>query len=175
MGQIKRLYRLLARRLHPDTGSEQSRESQALWLEAQNAYECRDLPRLEALWATLNEHDPDSFTSMISIADIQETVKQILKAVGGLKKEIRKAHKDPAWGFSLPAARKGKKVHKKIKVEIEGELSEAQDALQSLESLIDGWISEPVHGSARGAGRAGTFEEESAYGSQRSRGRSRSR
>jgi hypothetical protein len=49
--RIKEIYRMLVRRLHPDTRADGDATVSALWHQVQEAYEARDLDRMETLLA----------------------------------------------------------------------------------------------------------------------------
>ncbi|MHB1462491.1 MAG: DnaJ domain-containing protein [Armatimonadota bacterium] len=47
--ELRRLYRTLAKKLHPDVNPDQSEQARNLWLQVQSAYEQSDLKQLQAL------------------------------------------------------------------------------------------------------------------------------
>lgn len=137
--RLKKLYRELARRLHPDAlGDAIEEEAKSLWLKVQSAYEAGDLPRLESILAMLGAGEKRKTPQFLSVWEIKQLAKEVLDSIAAIRRRLRGAHRDRAWGFSRPEGRKRKqKVYQAMRRELEQELQEAQDALATLEDFIE--------------------------------------
>lgn len=89
--QLRKLYRVLAKKLHPDVNPDQGRDAYNLWIQVQSAYEMSDLAQLKALHLLADEI-PDSYDLPNSIdilkkrlADFKDHIKQILQKMTELK------------------------------------------------------------------------------------------
>ncbi len=58
--ELRKLYRTLAKKLHPDVNPDQSEQARNLWLQVQSAYEQADLKQLQALHLLADEI-PDNY------------------------------------------------------------------------------------------------------------------
>lgn len=90
--ELRKLYRVLAKKLHPDVNPDQSQESQNLWIQVQSAYEMGDLKQLQALHI-LAEDIPDNYDLPGSIdllrkrrSDLKEQVTNMLQKMAELRK-----------------------------------------------------------------------------------------
>lgn len=96
---IRSLYRKLCRQLHPDVAGESTAYTRRLWHEVQNAYEARDLERLEALFAAWElKGDPTGKNSTFS--RILAATKECLAGLRAVQRDIRKARKHISWQFA---------------------------------------------------------------------------
>jgi len=137
---VKDLYRALAKKLHPDLikDREQTVEERGLWFRVQSAYEARDAARLEALLAEASggEHRRAP-RERLSISDILNLVTGLFASVESMRRRIRKARRDRAWGFSRPGGKKHKhKVSRAIQKELEQDVAQSREALDALEEFM---------------------------------------
>jgi len=70
----KQLYRDLARKLHPDHNASITAESKELWHEVQDAYESKDLDRLEALAAMSEGGREHRFSQFCSVSKLRSVL-----------------------------------------------------------------------------------------------------
>lgn len=83
--QLRDMYYVIVKRLHPDINPDLSDEQQELFLQAQAAYELSDLDTLKRILLLLNI----SATGMeISFPDLQTTVEHLEKQVKKLQEQI---------------------------------------------------------------------------------------
>lgn len=92
---LRRIYRTLARRLHPDLNPEQSPARAELWHRVTAAYQLQDLEELEAL--ELLTRDADSTPTPDSIEALQETLQKLRDQLDLLLIRFGKHRKE--WPF----------------------------------------------------------------------------
>lgn len=78
--ELRKLYRLLAKKLHPDVNPDQSQDAQNLWLQVQSAYEMADLKQLQALHLLADEI-PENY-------DLPNSIDTLKKRRGDFKDQI---------------------------------------------------------------------------------------
>ncbi|MHB1463283.1 MAG: DnaJ domain-containing protein [Armatimonadota bacterium] len=90
--ELRKLYRTLAKKLHPDVNPDQSEQARNLWLQVQSAYEQADLKQLQALHLLADEI-PDSYDLPNSLDilkkrrdDFKDQIKLMLQKMAELKK-----------------------------------------------------------------------------------------
>ncbi len=97
--RCRTLYRALARRLHPDRG-ERTPHDMGLWYAVQEAYQQRDLDRLQIL-ATHAEVIRGTVGKATSVSALRQLEASFRRARQSLRRVIRESRKDPAWGFQV--------------------------------------------------------------------------
>ena len=85
---LKRLYRKLVHRLHPDLHPDQTEWERELFLKVQQAYEERDLERLSALEQELDAGMPSSSVDNETIEEWEERIAKLKEQIEVIKKEI---------------------------------------------------------------------------------------
>jgi hypothetical protein len=142
--RFKEIYRILVRRLHPDLRADGDATVSALWHEVQEAYEARNLDRLETLLA-MNELGTGS-NSQASLSQIRGALADLNRAFRAIRRSLQEAKRDPAWGFSRNPCHDP--MEKRIRREMEESLSHQQKVLADLKATIDDW-SRPWHPPAK--------------------------
>jgi hypothetical protein len=149
--RIKELYRLLVRRLHPDTKADRDVEVSALWHEVQEAYTAGNLDRLEMLLAftdiqskTAGEHT--------SLFQMQSVLAELRGSYNALQRTLRAAKKDSAWNFVRLEDRS--KLETCVRRELESTLAWHEMQLGQLEALIAKWSAPPKPRNGRPRPRA---------------------
>lgn len=137
--RLKDLYRRLARMLHPDVvGEKGGQQSHSLWLQVQAAYDSGDLGRLEGIFLMLEGKGGPPKESLASISEIREAMAQLMASIQAMRRRIRNAHRDRAWGFSKTGRNPRKKrVYRMVRQEMEAELREAQETLDAIDEFIE--------------------------------------
>jgi hypothetical protein len=134
--RIKEIYRALVRRLHPDLKADQDRAVSALWHEVQEAYEQRNLERLETLLAvTEMENGGDGAGS--SLSQMRAAGAELRRSLSALQRSLSRARKEPAWRFDpgLDHSR----LEARFAMEIQSVLAEQRSLLAYLNRLIESW------------------------------------
>jgi hypothetical protein len=135
--RVKRLYRALVKRLHPDFRMREDAHDDELWHRVQAAYARGDADGLETLTALCDIRIDNAFAtgSVSSILAVGADQKEQLAA---LKKRMRAARKDPAWGFAKKPGM-AKILEPLIRREMESALDEEQLHFESCEDTIKKW------------------------------------
>ena len=90
--ELRKMYRILAKKLHPDVNPDQTQEARNLWLQVQYAYEIGDLAQLRALFL-MAEDIPENYDLPNSIeilkkrrADFKEQITNVLQKLADVRK-----------------------------------------------------------------------------------------
>jgi hypothetical protein len=135
--RVKELYRVLVRRLHPDTGkSRKDPNTQRLWHDLQNAYAAMDVERLEVLLALTDLHESGSAIRS-TLYHLRKVAKEMERTVRDLKNRFREARSSPAWQFWHADNRQ--KVGAKMRAAVEARIRDAKNHIATLEQQIDFW------------------------------------
>jgi hypothetical protein len=133
--RIKEVYRILVRRLHPDLRADGDATVSAKWHEVQEAYEARNLDRLETLLAVTEMESGAS--GRASLSQIRGALADFNRALRAIQRSLREAKSDPAWGFTQnPFSRS---MEKQIRRELEESLSHQRAELADLKATIEDW------------------------------------
>ncbi|MEX1118488.1 MAG: J domain-containing protein [Terrimicrobiaceae bacterium] len=144
--RVKELYRLLVRRLHPDSGADYDGESARLWHTLQEAYQNNDLERLEILLAVTDIHD-GSGTAQASLFHLRQVTAEFLRGERSLRQKLVKLRKTPAYLFSVCKDLVG--LEARTRAKIDKRLHVARGHLRHLEELVGSWKSEPAKKSPK--------------------------
>lgn len=146
--RVKELYRVLVRRLHPDSGKSRNDPSiQRLWHDLQNAYAAQDVERLEVLLAMTDLHESGSAVRS-TLFHLRKVAKEMENAVRELKARFREARTSPAWAFWHSDNRE--KAGAKIRAATEARIREAKNHITILESEISFWKQDASQPTRRG-------------------------
>jgi hypothetical protein len=135
--RVKELYRVLVRRLHPDTGKSRNDPNvQRLWHDLQTAYAAQDVERLEVLLAMTDLHESGSAIRS-TLFHLRKVAKEMENTVRELKARFREARTSPAWAFWHSDNRE--KAGAKIRAATEARIREAKNHITILEAEINLW------------------------------------
>jgi hypothetical protein len=134
--RLKELYRILVRKLHPDTRSAGSARATEWWHEVQEAYEAGDVARLEVILTLCESEDgePGEGTSVSMLQQIIRHTKASLREVKGRASRLRR---DPAWGFSKCGDRAGweERFRALMKRDLDAGRRDVADARNELDAI----------------------------------------
>ena len=84
--------------MHPDSSGDDSPRARELWHELQEAYRTRDLERMEAVAgrADLGMHGT---AAALSVGLLRRMIRDLRDALSGMRAQVARARKDPAWNF----------------------------------------------------------------------------
>ena len=133
--RIKEVYRTLVRRLHPDLRADGDATVSAKWHEVQEAYEARNLDRLETLLAVTEMES--GANGRASLSQIQGALADFNRALRAIQRSLREAKGDPAWGFTRNPY--SSSMEKQIRRELEESLSHQRAELADLKRTIEDW------------------------------------
>ena len=145
--RVKEIYRILVRRLHPDTGRDRSNpQTRRLWDDLQDAYAAQDLERLEVLLAITDLHESGS-AMRSTLFHLRQVARQLRTQLDGLKLRLLQAKKSPAW--TLWHAKNRRSAEKKLRADVEKRVETAKIQLADLEAEVARWKEESERKKAR--------------------------
>lgn len=135
--RVKEIYRILVRRLHPDTGRDRSNpQTRKLWDDLQAAYSALDLERMEVLLAITDLHESGSAVRS-TLYHLRQVTRQLRVQLDGLKVRLRQIKKAPAWTFWH--AKDRQRAGEKIRAAVVARVAEAKENLGILEEEVRRW------------------------------------
>ena len=133
--RIKRLYRRIARHLHPDCSGRFSPWEQQLWLRAQQAYKKGNVNELETVLSHIEASDTGPlFASTLS--DLLQSTREMKARITFLEEELREARRHPAWKFTQKSSRRLDSLRQRTEQEIIQALNQARSDLASAEAEL---------------------------------------
>ncbi len=108
---IKKTYRTIIRKLHPDRAGSSTPEQQELWHAAKHAYETDDLETLQHIESNCDLLNKKHL-KIASISSIHAGLTFYKKANTQVRKKLRQLKKQYEWGFLSWSDRKKKSVSK---------------------------------------------------------------
>lgn len=152
--RIKEIYRVLVRRLHPDTRADEDAEISALWHEVQDAYSTGNVERLEMLLA-LTDIRSNAAGEHTSLFQMRSVLGELRRSFNALQRSLRGAKKDPAWNFARTADREA--VRARLQRQLESDLARQKARLKEIEAQIAAWSSAPKARRQKVSGRQTDF------------------
>jgi hypothetical protein len=138
--RLKELYRLLVRRLHPDTQSENDTAVSALWHEVQEAYGHGNVDRLEMLLA-LTDVQANTTGDHTSLSQMRSVLTELRRAFNELQRNLRLAKNDPAWDFCRGSNHSA--LENRISRELKAQLLRLETRERQLDAEIARWSTPP--------------------------------
>ncbi len=138
--RLKELYRLLVRRLHPDTNADNDTAVSAIWHEVQEAYSDGNIERLEMLLA-MTDLQANATGEHTSLSQMRTVLAELRRSFNALQRNLRAAKKDPAWNFCGLADRSG--LEKRVRSELESRFLWHEGLLAALDAKIARWSAPP--------------------------------
>jgi hypothetical protein len=118
---VKKLYRSIIRKLHPDRAGSSTPEQQELWHTAKKAYEWHDIETLKHIDAhcdLLNKN----MIRFASISSIQSGITFYKNSNTKIRRAIRQMKAQPEWGFRSWPEKKKQQLIKRFSADIKREL-----------------------------------------------------
>lgn len=134
--RLKELYRLLVRRLHPDTRAESDAEVSAIWHEVQEAYGDGNIERLEMLLA-MTDLQAKATGEHTSLSQMRSVLAELRRSFNALQRNLRAAKKDPAWNFCGLQDRSV--LAERVRSELESRFLWHEGLLSQLDAKIAQW------------------------------------
>lgn len=139
--RVKELYRLLVRRLHPDTRADGDATVAEVWHEVQAAYAKGDVERLETLLA-LAEVREKRFGPHTSLAQMRAVMTDLVRTLQALRRSLSEARKVPAWNFSSRPDRTG--LERQTRAELTRDLIRRRAELADITRVLENWTRTPI-------------------------------
>jgi len=138
--RVKELYRVLVRRLHPDSRADNDASVSALWHEVQEAYQAGNLDRLEMLVA-LTDLESNQTGPHTTLFQLKAALAELGRSLRALQKSLRAARQDHAWNFARTSDHT--QLQNRLQREMESSQAEQQARLEHLERLLALWSTPP--------------------------------
>jgi hypothetical protein len=133
--RIKKLYRRIARSLHPDCCDQFSLREQRLWHRAQEAYKAGDAIALETVLAHI-EAAASGPLFVSSVSDLLRDTRKMRTRVDYLEADLDQARRHPAWRFTQKNPNQLDSMGRRVGKEISQALNKARvDLASALETL----------------------------------------
>ena len=133
-GDLKKLYRELCLRYHPDRIGTHDAKTQRLWNKIQDAYMNHDLEGLRAIHSGI---ELESGKTELSCSEIDEMIFDLEWSIQDKRSELRAQKKTPIWGFASWTEQKRKQIAKEIKSEFDQNAQMTRLQLQHLEAELE--------------------------------------
>ena len=148
--RIKEIYRMIVRRLHPDTRAESDEEVSALWHEVQEAYSAGNVERLEMLLA-LTDLQSNATGEHTSLFQMKLILAELRRSFNALQRNLLAAKKHLAWNFCRLKNRSA--LEKRVRGNLKSMLEWHDWRLRQLDAEITSWSASPKAGkkSAKGS------------------------
>ncbi len=128
-GELKRLYRELCLRYHPDRIGEHDSRHKYLWISIQEAYQEKDVERLRSIHTGIElELNPES--PAISCSCLADIISDLEFSATDLKSDLRRLKKSPVWGFATQKSSTRQKLEQEIRQSFQNELYQMEQYLK---------------------------------------------
>jgi len=152
--RIVRLYRALARQLHPDSPtvlrSLTATRMRQIWTEVQTAYEALDLDRLLGLSAWLDtmaasgtvpgSGEPaladESPPPLLSLDERHQRLRALRRACRALERRLARLETDPAWNFAHMPERRRRTLRVEAAAELDRRVAQLHELAQTLDDFF---------------------------------------
>lgn len=135
LSRLKEVYRMVVRKLHPDTQQGMTQHKLDLWHQAQAAYEQEDADQLEVILALCEIEDHPSLRHT-GLSVLQRLTAAFKRSIKPLKAELKKSQRDPAWNFSEKQSSEVKELSRRMRMDMERELMILREELAGIESEL---------------------------------------
>ncbi len=144
--ELKSVYRVIVRELHPDLGHEMSPIEKDWWNQAQNAYKSGDLEFLRILRLKIEGSGSVSVEKIFNIGTLIELCQSLLDQQLQIKDEQRSMRKDPIYRFwsshQKPSKRENLRIDLLAQIHSQQRsmkqfIKQVRDGLQELEEQLD--------------------------------------
>ncbi|MCB1191746.1 MAG: hypothetical protein H7A23_17285 [Leptospiraceae bacterium] len=140
--RLKDRYRYIVQKLHPDSNQNQSDFEKELWFEIQEAYQLRDLEKMDMLIALYNIRKGETEKES-SVFELKYTLNILNKSQNYLKKMLTQVKKDPSWNFLTFSQKKLQDIKKKLKTEFREYTEVIEFELMRINSIFEEIKKEP--------------------------------
>lgn len=136
--KIKDVYRDICKKLHPDTGAEFDEKNSSLWHEAQDAYEHRDLERLESVLA-ICEMKSGGLKGSVTCSQMLEVIAHYNEGVESVRDILAEARHAEDWNFMSWSSNEKQRKLDKLKNLMKKDLDACRKNIEYIEARITRW------------------------------------
>jgi hypothetical protein len=134
--RLKELYRILVRRLHPDTRADSDAAVSAIWHDVQEAYAVGNVERMEMLLA-MTDLQADAPIEHTTLSQMLAILKETRRAAQAVLRSLSRAKKELAWNFATNVNRAA--LEKRLRAQMERDIAGRRTQLQELDVFIASW------------------------------------
>lgn len=131
---LKKLYRELCTRYHPDKIGAHDAKTKQIWLSIQEAYETRNLQRLRAIHANL---ELESGKSELRCSDIRTMIDTLKFEIHTGKRQLQALRREVHWNFTDSTDKHKQKLEKMLAEEFRSDIRIAERELKNHEIALD--------------------------------------
>lgn len=131
---LKRLYRELCIRYHPDKIGTHDAHMQKLWLDIQDAYAEGNMGRLRTIHAGIQI---ESGKQELSCSDLWRLIDELKRSILEIRRELRYVKARPSWGFCTWSEQKKKRALREIKKEFDDQYAFNKKQLEYLQNALE--------------------------------------
>lgn len=139
--RVKELYRVLVRRLHPDSRADNDASVSALWHEVQEAYQAGNVERLETLVA-LTDLQSNQTGRHTTLFQLRAALAELNRSLRALQKSLRTARQEHAWNFARLSDYS--QLRQRVQGELESSQVELEGRVQRLDRVLNLWSTPPA-------------------------------
>jgi hypothetical protein len=130
---LKKLYRELCLRYHPDKIGEHDAKTRRLWFSIQEAYQAEDLSRLRTIHAGI---EIESGNAGLFCSEIDELLGDIEWSIHMTRDELRMKKSAPYWGFAAWTEKQRRKAEQELAEVFRYDVDMAEHELRQWETEI---------------------------------------
>jgi hypothetical protein len=130
--RVKKLYRKIVRRLHPDARGSLSRAELELWHQTQAAYQAGDVFTLEVILARCDRVG----TKQLRYSELRELVNEARSRLAMLERALVLLAERRSWRFRATTASHRRAVAQELRSELEAEIFQLQCEQQALDCRL---------------------------------------
>jgi len=138
--ELKKLYRELCLKYHPDKVGKHDARLQRIWNEIQSAYEDADIDRLRSIYF---DCEMKAGKRDLCSSEIDELILNVQRRINVLRDELFHQKKTPFYGFSVLNEVQKNELEKRIRKDMTILIQEGERQLSALKNKIDkvlhGW------------------------------------
>ncbi|WCL50268.1 hypothetical protein [Leptospira sp. GIMC2001] len=137
-GEIVKVFRTIARFLHPDKNTDKDTEDNESWLAAMEHYNNKNLDALKDIltWVRIKKEDTGDEVSVGELMSLQKKSKKDLKVV---QKELKFYKKHPDWDFRKKTKNQKKKMRKELEEDLQSEFIRIHYEMEKLDRVLFSW------------------------------------
>ena len=131
---LKKLYRELCFRYHPDKAGEHDAKTRRLWLSIQEAYDAGDMARLRAIHAGL---EIESGKTELVCSDIDAMIGDVEWSIHMTRNQVREVKRSLCWGFSAWTKTRRSKAEQELTGMFKRDVEMTEEQLRQYEMELD--------------------------------------
>lgn len=133
---LKKLYRSVVQKLHPDRAGSSTPEQQELWHAAKHAYTMGDIQTLQHIEAQCDLAHKDRL-KFAAVSSIRSGILFYKRANDKIRYEIRKVKRQPEWGFSSRPEERKIRLVQQLTNELKSQVEDISFRRKTIQRRLD--------------------------------------